>query len=84
MKPKYYLLFGPESIRLGRVENERQGLGSVFHPDGVWRSATGLAREVTGMGGDSDFDEVSEKEARERFPQAFKPAPSASPSSGSP
>ncbi len=30
-----------------------------------------VARKVTGIGGDADFDKLSESEARKRFPKAF-------------
>jgi hypothetical protein len=65
----YYLLDGEV---LARVEDEENGIASVFHErDGRWHPAHHIARKVTGIGGDANFDKISEKEVRLRFPKAF-------------
>jgi hypothetical protein len=56
--------------KLGRVEEHVFGPAYLF-TDGVWRKAPGLAHHVTGIGGDSDFEKITEAEARRRFPDAF-------------
>jgi hypothetical protein len=64
---QYYLM---DRRKLGRVEEHVFGPAYLF-TDGVWRRSYSLARHVTGIGGDSDFEKISEAEARHRFPDAF-------------
>lgn len=64
---QYYLM---DRKDLGRVEEHVFGPAYLFHK-GVWRRSPSLARHVTGIGGDSDFEKISEAEARRRFPDAF-------------
>ncbi len=65
---KYYVLYNGEQ-KLARTQGILNAY--VFHHESGWQQADHIARHVTGLGGDADFDEITEVEARERFPKAF-------------
>jgi hypothetical protein len=64
----YYLL--QEGKVLARVDDPKQCEASVFR-NGAWASADHVAAKVTGIGGDADYDDVTETKAKELFPAAF-------------
>jgi len=67
----YYLL--NQGATLARVEDRVHCVASVFR-NGGWHRANHVAADVTGIGGDADYDEVSEAEAKRRFPEAWADA----------
>jgi hypothetical protein len=67
--PKYYLL--RDGTILARVLDQPAGIAEIYGKDKGWTRADHVAAKVTGMGGDADFDEVGEPEAKKLFPTAF-------------
>jgi len=64
----YYLL--NQGATLARVEDRVHCVASVFL-NGGWHRADHVAADVTGIGGDADYDEVSEVEAKRRVPRGM-------------
>jgi len=65
---EYYLL--QDGQVLARVEDNVLMKASVFG-DGKWTRVDHVALKVTGIGGDADFEQVSEKQAKTLYPEAF-------------
>lgn len=68
MATKYYVIHG--GTILGRVENASHA--AVYrNSEGRWVEAPHLRADVSGRGGNTDADEITEQQARTRFPEAF-------------
>ena len=65
---RYFLLYNGKP-KLARV-HVGYARAEVFR-DGAWHEANHVSHQVTGIGGDSDFQRISDEEAPRRFPEAF-------------
>src|SRR4051794_8206536 len=72
---RYYLYDAPDGQELlARVDDIVQGIAFLFR-EGEWHRSKSFAKLVTGMGGDTGYTDMSEAEARRRFPEAFAGSP---------
>ena len=65
---EYYLL--QDGQVLARVEDNVLMRASIYG-DEKWTRVDHVALKVTGIGGDADFEQVSEQKAKKLYPEAF-------------
>jgi hypothetical protein len=65
-KVEYYLFY--DRRYLVKVVDHAEAFQFL---DGKWNRADTFASKVSGMGGDADFDAVTQDEAKKLFPGAF-------------